>query len=160
MARYTSAIGITRAATTNRGTILPLPQDFADMLGWREQVAAVARVYRALPDSDRSAAAIVAGNYGRAGALAAYHQEFGLPYPLSRSGDFYNWGPGDREPTVVIIVGGTVPELQTIFGDVVEAARITTPLGVEEEQDVPVHICRNPRQPLLQLWRTLGPDWG
>lgn len=160
MARYTSAIGITRAATTNRGTILPLPQDYADMIGWREQVAEVARVYRALPDSDRVRTAIVAGNYGRAGALAVYHQEFGLPYPVSRSGDFYNWGPGDREPTVVIIVGGTIPELQTIFGDVIEAARITRPFGVAEEQEVPVHICRNPRQPLLQLWRTLGPDWG
>jgi hypothetical protein len=160
MARYTSALGITRAATTNRGTILPLPQDFADMLGWREQVAEVARVYRALPDSDRAGAVIVGGNYGRAGALAAYHREFGLPYPISRHGDFYNWGPGDREPTVVIVVGGTVPELQTIFGAVVEAGHISTPLGVEEEQEVTVHVCRNPRQPLRQLWRSLGPVWG
>ena len=42
MARYAEAMGQTRAVTTNRGTILPLPQDFADMIGWREQVADVA----------------------------------------------------------------------------------------------------------------------
>lgn len=160
MARYAAALGITRATTTNSGTRLPLPQDYADMLGWREQVAEVARVYRALPDSDRVWTVIVGGNYGRAGALAAYHREFGLPYPVSRHGDFYNWGPGDLEPTVVIVVGGTVPELREIFGDVVEAGRITTPLGVEEEQEVAVHVCRNLRQPFLQLWRALGPEWG
>jgi hypothetical protein len=160
MARYTSALGITRAATTNRGTILPLPQDYADMLGWREQVAEVARVYRALPDSDRARAVIVGGNYGRAGAVAAYRREFGLPYPVSRHGDFYNWGPGNQEPSVIIIVGGTVPELQAIFGEVIEAGRVSRPFGVEEEQDVAVHVCRHPRQPLHQLWRALGPVWG
>ncbi len=46
MARYSETLGMTRAVTTNRGTTLPLPQDYADMLGWREQVAEVARVYR------------------------------------------------------------------------------------------------------------------
>jgi hypothetical protein len=160
MARYTSAIGITRAATTNRGTILPLPQDYADMIGWREQVAAVARVYHALPDSERMATVIVAGNYGRAGALAAYRADFDLPYPRSRSGDFYNWGPGRVDPKVVIIVGGTVDELGQIFNSVMEAARVDRPFGVEEEQDVPIHICRDPRQPLGEVWRNLGPEWG
>jgi hypothetical protein len=79
MARYSAALGVTRAVTTNRGTVLPLPQDYADMLGWREQVAEVARVYHALPDAERNRTIIVGGNYGRAGALAAYHREFGLP---------------------------------------------------------------------------------
>ena len=160
MARYGEAIGVTRALTTNRGTVLPLPQDYADMLGWREQVAAVAEVYRALPDTERARTTIVAGNYGRAGALAVYRREFGLPYPVSRAGDFYNWGPGPADPAVVIIVGGTVEELGRIFGSVVEARRIGTPLGVEEEQEVRIHVCRNPRQPLDELWRSLGPDWG
>jgi hypothetical protein len=160
MARYTSALGLTRVVTTNRGTLLPLPQDYADMLGWREQVAAVAEVYHALPDSEQARAVIVAGNYGRAGALAVYHQEFGLPYPISRSGDFYHWGPGGTEPAAIIIVGGTVEELQTIFGSVTEVRRVENPLGVEEEQEVRIHLCRKPRQPFMELWRALGPDWG
>jgi hypothetical protein len=160
MARYAAALGITRATTTNRGTTLPLPQDYADMLGWREQVAEVARVYRALPEAERARTTIVGGNYGRAGALAAYHEEFDLPYPVSRAGDFWAWGHGLDDPLVVIIVGGTVPELQEAFTDVVEAGRISTPLGVEEEQDVPVHVCRGPREPIPRLWARLGPVWG
>ena len=160
MARYAEAIGQTRAVTTNRGTILPLPQDYADMLGWREQVAEVARIYHALPESERADAVILGGNYGRAGALALYHREFDLPYPISRHGDFWAWGPGDRDPSVVIIVGGTVEELQPLFEEVVEGGRVSTPLGVEEEQDVRINLCRRPREPFQQLWERLGPVWG
>ena len=160
MARYAEALGLAQAVTTNRGTILPLPQDYADMLGWREQVAEVARVYHSLPDSERAGAAVLGGNYGRAGALAVYHEEFGLPYPISRHGDFWAWGPGDHEPSVVIIVGGTVEELQSLFEDVVEGGRVSTPLGVEEEQDVRINLCRRPREPLRELWERLGPVWG
>jgi hypothetical protein len=61
---------------------------------------------------------------------------------------------------VVIIVGGSVEELQPIFEEVVEAGHVSTPLGVEEEQDVPIHLCRGPREPIPQLWERLGVVWG
>jgi hypothetical protein len=160
MARYAEAIGETRAVTTNRGTVLPLPQDYADMIGWREQVADVARVYQALPEEERAGAVVLGGNYGRAGALAVYHQEFGLPYPISRHGDFWAWGPGSEDVTTVIIVGGSVEELQPLFEEVVEAGRSLRPMGVSEEQEVAIHVCRGPREPIRQLWERLGPVWG
>lgn len=159
-ARYSAALGITRAVTTNRGTVLPLPQDYADMLGWREQAEAVARVVRALPPEEQGRVTLVGGNYGRAGALAVYHQELGLPYPVSRHGDFYAWGPGEPEPSAVIIVGGTMEELSLLFGRVEEAARVLNPMGVEEEQDVPIHVCRDPLEPLPRMWTRLGVVWG
>jgi hypothetical protein len=160
MARYAEAIGQTRAVTTNRGTVLPLPQDYADMLGWREQVAEVARVYHMLPEAERAGTVVLGGNYGRAGALALYHQEFGLPYPISRHGDFWAWGPGMADPAVVIIVGGSVEELQPLFEVVVEGGRSLRLLGVPEEQEVRIHVCRGPREPFRQLWERLGPVWG
>jgi hypothetical protein len=60
----------------------------------------------------------------------------------------------------VIIVGGSVEELQPLFEEVVEAGRSLRPLGVEEEQDVGIHLCRGPREPMRQLWERLGPMWG
>ena len=42
MAAYARALGVTAAVTTNRGEVGALPQDFADMLGWKEQAEAVA----------------------------------------------------------------------------------------------------------------------
>jgi hypothetical protein len=160
MARYATRLGISEAVTTNRGEVLALPQDYADMLGWREQVEAVARVYHALPADERTRTVILGGNYGRAGALAAYHEEYDLPYPVSRHGDFHAWGPGIPDPAVVIVLGGTVDGLQTVFEDVASAARIANPLAVPEEQEVDIHVCRRPREPFAELWERLGVVWG
>ena len=49
MAGYAGQSVIEAAVRTNTGETGELPQDYADMLGWEEQVAAVARVYHALP---------------------------------------------------------------------------------------------------------------
>lgn len=51
-------------------------------------------------------------------------------------------------------------ELQPLFEVVVEEGRVSTPRGVEEEQEVPIHLCRGPREPFRQLWERLGPVWG
>ncbi|MGO8925968.1 MAG: hypothetical protein ACLQU3_03600 [Limisphaerales bacterium] len=59
MARYAAALGIKAATTTNRGTALPLPQDYADMLGWEDQVCAVAKAYQSLPSDKRAQAVLV-----------------------------------------------------------------------------------------------------
>lgn len=160
LAAYLGRLGLARATATNYGTQLPLPQDLADMTGWREQVEEVARAYHALPPAEQPRTVIVGGNYGRAGALVVYGPEFGLPYPVSRNGDFWAWGPGQTDPEVVIIVGGTVEELSHIFGDVTEAGRSRNRWATEEEQDVPIHVCRHPRVPLGALWQQLGPEWG
>lgn len=91
MARYAAHFGPTR---TNVGATLALPQDYADMLGWRAQVAMVARAWAALPPADRARAGIVGVNYGQAGAQALHGAALGLPYPIGLVGDFWAWGPG------------------------------------------------------------------
>ena len=55
MARYAGAIGASAALRTNTGEAGQLPQDYADMIGWEEQVREVAGVYRSLPPDDRYA---------------------------------------------------------------------------------------------------------
>jgi hypothetical protein len=160
MAAYARALGQTPATETNTGGRLELPQDYADMLGWEEQVAAVAEVYRALPTDEQARVAIVAGNYGRAGALQHYGAGHGLPEPISRSGDFWAWGPGDRPGDVAIVVGGDCATLGRFFRECVVARVASNPRGVEEERAVPIHVVRDPVKPLRELWRELGPEWG
>ena len=92
-------IGVEAAVRTNTGEPGTLPQDYADMLGWEEQVAAVARVYHALPADQRARAVIVAGNYGEAGALDFYGPRYGLPPVVSAAGSYWFFGPGDRRET-------------------------------------------------------------
>lgn len=160
MARYAQAVGITRATTTNYGTVLPLPQDFADMTGWKELVDSVAAVFHALPDAERSSAAIFGINYGRTGALALYGPPLGLPYPVSRHGDFFAWGFPGVGQGVTIVVGGDRDGLDVIFEDVTEAARVRNRWGVDEEQEVSIWVCRRPRVNLRELVQREGVIWG
>ncbi|QRR00626.1 ArnT family glycosyltransferase [Dyadobacter sandarakinus] len=48
----------------------PLPQDFADMLGWKELAAKVDKAYAASPDP--AATLVLCDNYGQAGAINFY----------------------------------------------------------------------------------------
>jgi hypothetical protein len=158
--RYLEGLGLARATETNRGGQLALPQDYADMLGWRQLAEATRAVYDALPAEERARVIIVGTNYGRAGALQHYGPALGLPTPISRNGDFYHWGPGDRAGDVAIVVGGSVEALAQVFGSVTLVSTVANPLGVEEERAVPIFICRDPVQPLPELWRQMGPEWG
>jgi len=160
MITYAARLGRGRVVSTNYGTTLALPQDYADMTGWREQVDVVAQVFHALPRAEHDGAVIVGDNYGRTAAVALYGPALGLPYPISTHGDFYNWGPGERSGDVVIVIGDDAEDLARLFGEVTLAARSRNPLGVDEEQDVPIFICRHPKQPLRGFWHSLGVDWG
>lgn len=158
--QYLQELGQAGATRTNRGTQLALPQDYADMLGWRELANATRDVFDALPADERTRAMVLATNYGRAGALARYGPALGLPRVVSRNGDFYHWGFGDRPGDVVVVVGGSAEFLGQLFGSVTLARTVANPLGVEEERAVPIYVCREPRRPLREVWREMGPEWG
>jgi 4-amino-4-deoxy-L-arabinose transferase-like glycosyltransferase len=77
---------------------LELTEHFHKEFGWENQVAVVARVYHALPERDRTRAAILAGNYGEAGAIDFFGRAYGLPEAISGHHSYYMWG---REVRVV-----------------------------------------------------------
>jgi len=152
MARYAAALGMTAAVQTNQGEVLPLPQDYADMLGWEAQVAAVARVYRALPAPDREKAVIVADNYGEAGAVDFYGPRYGLPSAVAPVGSYWFFGPGKKPGDVIIKIGGSRDDLTPFCGSVALADRVNERWVVPEEQNLPIWICRQPYRTLQQIW--------
>ena len=73
----------------------PLPQDFADMLGWKELTAKTEHAfYAGLPDTARAATIIYCDHYGQAGALKLYgeHDEFKNKV-ITDNGSFLLWIP-------------------------------------------------------------------
>jgi hypothetical protein len=161
MARYAMALGLTAATQTNRGDQLPLPQDYADMLGWRAKADAVALVVASLTPEERERAVLFGANYGQAGALDLYGRRLGLPPVVSLAGSFHLFGPGDR-PGDVLVLLGVEPEALDDLGcaSLSLPGRVTNPWGVEEERDVPIVVCRGPGMTLPELWRREGPHWG
>jgi hypothetical protein len=64
-----------------------LPQDFADMLGWKELALKVDSVYLSLPD--KSNTLILCDNYGQAGAINFYTSQ--KLRAFSFNADYINW---------------------------------------------------------------------
>lgn len=159
MAAYAARLGV--GTTTNRGVELALPQDYADMLGWRAKAEAVARAYEALGEVERSKVVIVGANYGQAGALARYSPRFGYPYPISAAGDFHAWGPGDRSGEVLLMLAepDARADLERLYGRVDEVAALTDPRTVPEERDVRIFVAREPCASLAEVWPSVGPNW-
>jgi 4-amino-4-deoxy-L-arabinose transferase-like glycosyltransferase len=159
MARYAARFGGTR---TNVGATIELPQDYADMLGWRAQAAMVARVLATLPAAERARAGVAAANYGQAGALAMHGAALGVPYPVSPVGDFWAWGPGttDGDLWLVVVSDSMLPELRQAWRDVRVGAVLRDERRVPEERTVFVMVVRGIRVPVREFWRRAGPRWG
>ena len=156
MADYAKALGVEAAVRTNTGEVGSLPQDYADMLGWEEQVAAVARVYHALPAAQRDHAVVVAGNYGEAGALELYGPRYGLPRVVSPAGSYWFFGPGELPGKVVITIGVSASDLQEHFDAVKTAATVSHPWAVEEERHLTINVATGARRTLQALWPSLA----
>ncbi|WP_019948621.1 glycosyltransferase family 39 protein [Hymenobacter aerophilus] len=70
-----------------------LPQDYADMQGWRELADKTWAAYAALPPQARGRTLILAGNYGQAGAINYYNRRRNLPPANSFNGSYLLWQP-------------------------------------------------------------------
>ncbi|MEN2400871.1 glycosyltransferase family 39 protein [Flavobacterium sp. MC2016-06] len=64
-----------------------LPQDYADMLGWKELARKTDSVYATLPNPDKTL--VLCDNYGQAGAINYYSQK-GIK-AVSFNADYVNW---------------------------------------------------------------------
>jgi len=132
-----------------------LPQMFADMMGWPQQVEVVAGVFQSLSPEDQSRAAILAENYGQAGAIDYFGPSYGLPRAISGHNNYYLWGPRQYDGQVVITVGMSLEDLKPLFDQIDLAATITNEYTMPQEDNLPVYICRRPKMTLPQAWPRL-----
>ncbi len=78
-----------------------LPQDFADMLGWKELAAEVDKVYSSIPEKEKTL--VFCDNYGQAGAINFYSKHKSLQ-AVSFNADYKKWFPWKMEIKHVIRV--------------------------------------------------------
>jgi hypothetical protein len=129
--------------------------DARDEIGWPEFVAQVAAVRDTLPAEDRAHLAIIAHNYGEAGALALYGPQYNLPTPISGTNTFHDRGYGPYEPDTVIVTGTDLEDQLRSFETCTVAAHVQIPHGVRNEESVyhpDILICRHLRRPWAEVW--------
>jgi hypothetical protein len=132
-----------------------LPQMYADMMGWPQQAEVVAGVFKSLSPADQSRVAILAKNYGQAGAIDYFGPALGLPRAISGHNNYFLWGPQQYSGEVVIAVGMPLNDLRPIFAQIDLAATINYEYAIPEENNLPVYICRKPTMTLQQAWPRL-----
>lgn len=132
-----------------------LTDDYADMFGWEEQVKLVDSTYKALSPADQSQCVIFASNYGEAGALTILGKRYGLQQPVCANGSFWLWGAGNKSGNVVLAIGHKKELLDRAFAQVKLVKIIRHRYAVEEENNIGLYICRQPKINLKEIWPTL-----
>jgi len=150
--RYSQAFPYAHAVKIERDATAPVPQLYADMTGWPQMAAGVAKVYRALPPSERPDCAILAGNYGEAGAIDYYGPALGLPAAISGHNSYFDWGTRGYSGSCVILFGERAAAHSSLFAESRLVAVLKNPYAMPSEQNVAVYLCRKPRAPLSALW--------
>lgn len=112
-----------------------IPQDFADMLGWKEMSAKVIEQYKLIPDSTKEQTLIYCRNYGQAGAVGYYTRNSGLPKIHTDNGSFLFWMPDDYKIRNLLLIAEDEPgkddEVFQAFGSVQLLDSVTNPFSRE-----------------------------
>lgn len=132
----------------------PLPQDYADMLGWDELVLLASRAWTRVEDP--SASIIFCENYGQAGAVFILGKSLGLPEPLSLNDNFRYWLPLEfpgKIRQVVYINDEPGEDVKGFFTEIELIGRISNPLA--REYGTGVFLCSGPAVDFNETWKEL-----
>jgi dolichyl-phosphate-mannose-protein mannosyltransferase len=130
--------------------------DFTEEIGWPELVETVAHVRDSLPDDQRSRVAILAGNYGEAGAIDLYGPEHGLPRALSGTNSYWARGYGDPPPETLIVIGFSAEFVENYFEEYQVVAEVRNGYGIANEETTrhrEIYLCRRLKMRWPDFWR-------
>jgi hypothetical protein len=132
------------------GEYYPLPQDYADMIGWRELTSIVAGTYQSLEPREREQCVIFANNYGEAGSVNFYGTAYDLPAVISYNDSYIYWAPDSIQADYLIKIGQS-HNLEKLFHSVEIVGRISTPYA--RQQGTPVYLCKVPKIDLNKFYQ-------
>jgi hypothetical protein len=139
-------------------TALKTNDDLAEEFGWPELVSTIAVIRDSLSPETRSTMAILAANYGEAGAINLYGPAKGLAPAISGVNSFWQRGYGDPPPQTLIVVGFSREFCETNFQSCEVAAQITNHDNVPNEETIrhrDVFICRGLKKSWPDFWKEI-----
>ena len=147
------ALPVLPASTLHPVPLQKINYDLGETIAWPKLVALVAREYHSLPGPQRRLTAVLAGNYGEAGAIDRYGPEFGLPQDYSGANNFWLWGPPPSADTTAVAINLSPAFLRREFTDVRLAATFWNGLGIsDDEQGTRVYIVSGLRSTWATAW--------
>jgi len=130
-----------------------LPQDFADMLGWKELAAMVDSICSGLPNLDNTF--IFCDNYGQAGAINYYTKNKKVT-ANSYHADYIHWFRFDKDITDVVLVKETACDRDKdrvketpMFDTVYLAAQRINPYA--REDTISIYVLRDAKTDINKI---------
>ena len=156
MAAYAEAskkFGLEGALVWEDGRVHQLPQDYADMTGWRALAEIVIKTYQNLNETEKASCAIYAENYGQAGAIKYHGRQLGLPEPICFNETFVLWAPDSvaKQPMLIYVNDELGEDIQQLFADIALAGKVDN--AYFRENGLQVYLCRNPRPEFAAFYR-------
>lgn len=81
-----------------------LPQDFADMIGWKEMAEKSLSAYKTIPQGELENTLVICNNYGQAGALN-YYNRGKMMKAYAFNTDYIYWLPTLKKINNILLVG-------------------------------------------------------
>jgi hypothetical protein len=119
-----------------------LPQDFADMTGWREMAEKAYAAYMTIPEPELEETLVICDNYGQAGAVNYYNRgRMNEAYSLST--DYIFWFPRLSYVKNVILVGRMTEErIARMFGEYTKTGEVENEYA--REKGTAIFVFRDP----------------
>ncbi|HET6558272.1 MAG TPA: glycosyltransferase family 39 protein [Prolixibacteraceae bacterium] len=134
----------------NDGKNHHLPQDFADMLGWKEMAQKALAAYRMIPENERQQTLIFCDNYGQAGAINYYNRGL-MPEAYSFNTDYIYWIPRMKEIKNVLMVGEKPEEEVTaLFTSVQQTGKVENEFAIEK--NTPIYLLKGAHPDITVLF--------
>lgn len=145
-------IGLYAPMQWEDGKVYDIPQDYADMTGWKELAGMVKRTYADLNENQKGKTIIYAENYGQAGAIHYYNKNSSLPEPVCFNGSFIFWAP-DSLPDMkyLIYVNDDTSDIKKQFRNVIKTGQVDNPYFREDH--LPVWLCSDPYDRFYGFYR-------
>lgn len=150
--RYEKWLGVV-PSTSEKKELSELPQGYADMFGWENMAATVARVYERLSPNEQAQTVIFTDNYGEAAALEFFGAAYHLPSVLSGHNNYWLWGYGDYTGQIAIVVTGYAEYWREAWDTMELAETIRAPYVMPYENNLPVYLCKGLKMPVEVFWQ-------
>jgi len=134
------------------GNYYELTQDYADMHGWDEIPAKVAKIYHQLTSEQQSKTLVWGGSYGHAGVLNFYREQYNLPVAHSFNSSFVMWVPDTLDIEYQIQVEDAKLEASPYFESTMLMDSIENPYARDKGY---IYLKANTKGDLSEIWKSI-----
>jgi hypothetical protein len=149
--RVSKRTGNTVATRWEDGNAHPLPQDYADMLGWDELANVVIKACDTIVDKKQIM--IYGENYGQSGSIDHYTYKLGYDHAVGFTDSYLLWAPDtiSHNKKIFVYVNDELgADIKKLFAQIDSAGCITNKYA--RERGTSVYICRKPIGDFPKFW--------